>query len=60
MLEHGYPLLEEHKALHDQAQNRIADMLAHADMITGRDLLNFFKLWWVEHIQGDDKKYAPI
>jgi hemerythrin-like metal-binding protein len=59
MQEHGYPLLEEHKALHDQARNQIADMQSHADLITGRDLLNFFKTWWVEHIQGDDKKYAP-
>ena len=59
MQEHGYPLLEEHKALHDQARNRIADMLSHVHLITGRDLLNFFKMWWVEHIQGEDKQYVP-
>jgi hemerythrin len=27
--------------------------------MTGRDLLVFLKEWWCNHIQEQDKKYAP-
>jgi hemerythrin len=54
-----YPGLAEHKALHDRLRRRTADLEAHPDAITGRDVLQFMKEWWLEHIQGEDKKYAP-
>jgi hemerythrin len=27
--------------------------------VTARDVLVFLKDWWLGHIQGEDKKYAP-
>jgi hypothetical protein len=31
----------------------------NANLMTGRDLLIFLKEWWANHIQDQDKKYAP-
>jgi hemerythrin len=59
MQEHDYPELVEHKALHDQLRKRTVDLRAHVSLITSRDLLNFLKCWWVEHIQNCDKQFAP-
>jgi hemerythrin len=28
-------------------------------LIASQDLLFFLKQWWLNHIQGEDKKYAP-
>ena len=59
MREHDYPALAEHAALHARLRHRTADFQAHANLVTSRDLLRFVKEWWLEHIQGEDKKYAP-
>ncbi len=59
MQEHDYPGFAEHKALHDRMRKRTADLRAFADLVTGRDLLNFLKEWWLGHIQSKDKEYAP-
>ena len=59
MRQHDYPGLAEHKALHDRLRQRTADLRANVSLVTGRDLLRFVKDWWLEHIQGEDKKYAP-
>ena len=59
MQQHGYPRFDAHKALHDGLRRRTADLRTHADVITEADLLQFVNEWWLEHIQGDDKKYGP-
>jgi len=59
MQQHGYPDLAQHKALHEQLRHQTADLRTHVSLVTGRDLLRFLKEWWLEHIQSQDKKYAP-
>jgi hemerythrin len=59
MQQHGYPGLAEHVARHARLRQRTADLQMHADLVTSRDLLQFVKEWWLEHIQEEDKRYAP-
>ena len=59
MREHDYPGLSEHVTLHARLRQRTADLETHADLVTSRDLMRFVKEWWLEHIQAEDKKYAP-
>jgi hemerythrin-like metal-binding protein len=59
MQEHEYPGLSEHVAQHARLRQRTADLQMHSDLVTSRDLLRFVKEWWLEHIQGEDRKYAP-
>ena len=54
-----YPGLREHLALHDQLRRKTAALRDNLDLVTGRDMLRFLKDWWLEHIQGEDKKYSP-
>lgn len=59
MEEHGYPDLAEHRIKHDELRRRARGLAAEARLATSRDLLRFLKSWWTNHIQGEDKKYAP-
>jgi hemerythrin len=45
--------------LHDELRRKVIDLRENADLLTGQDLLHFLKRWWMGHIQGCDKKYAP-
>jgi hemerythrin len=55
----GYPDFENHKSLHDSMRRRTMGLRGHASLVTGRDLLNFTRDWWISHIQGEDKCYVP-
>lgn len=59
LLAHQYPDFAQHKALHDKMRQKTAAWRENADIVTGRDLLVFLKEWWCNHIQDQDKKYAP-
>ena len=59
MLAHDYPDLIRHKAIHDKMRQKTIDFRENADLVTGRDLLIFLKEWWCNHIQEQDRKYAP-
>ena len=58
MKEIGYSDLIAHKALHDQMRRRTIAMSQNLNLVTARDMLVLLKDWWLEHIQGEDKKYA--
>ena len=58
MKEAGYWDFEAHKALHDAMRQRTVGLRTHLTLVTARDVLVFLKDWWVDHIQGEDKKYA--
>ena len=60
MQEAGYPEaeFEAHKALHDAMRQRTIGLRTHLTLVTARDVLVFLKDWWLDHIQGEDKKYA--
>ena len=57
--EHGYPMLAEHKALHDEMQQRTIGLWSQIDQPTIHELLTFLKNWWLGHIQEEDKQYVP-
>jgi hemerythrin len=59
LLAHQYPDLAQHKVLHDKMRRQTIAWRQNADLVTGRDLLIFLKEWWCNHIQQQDKKYAP-
>jgi hemerythrin-like metal-binding protein len=59
MAAHEYPEFAQHKALHDTMRQKTIALREYANVVTGRDLLVFLKEWWCNHIQDQDKKYAP-
>jgi hemerythrin-like metal-binding protein len=59
MRAHQYPDFAQHKALHDKMRQETLAWRDNANLVTGRDLLVFLKQWWCNHIQAQDKKYAP-
>jgi hemerythrin len=59
MRECGYPDLEQHQFLHDALRQKTVQLRADFNPAAGPDLLRFLKQWWIDHIQGEDKKYAP-
>jgi hemerythrin len=59
MQEAGYPDIQVQKALHDQMRQKTLDLRTNLSLVAGRDVLRFLKDWWVNHIQGEDRKYAP-
>lgn len=51
----GYPHLKEHKEEHDKFRAKIARLgVKSAKTLDPRDLLTFFKDWWLEHVRGAD------
>jgi hemerythrin-like metal-binding protein len=60
MREAGFPEWEfdAHKAQHDAMRQRTIGLRTHLTLVTARDVLVFLKDWWLDHIQGEDKKYA--
>ena len=58
MQEVGYSDLVAHKALHDDMRQRTIGLRTHLTLVTARDVLVFLKDWWLDHIQGEDKKYS--
>jgi hemerythrin-like metal-binding protein len=59
MRECGYPNLADHKAVHDRMRQQTLDLRENIGLVMGRDLLHFLKDWWTNHIQAEDRQYAP-
>jgi len=62
MRQSNYPGYEEHKRAHRQLTERTYDLhfrTMQANPPRAQDVLKFLKDWWVNHITGDDKAYAP-
>ena len=59
LLAHQYPDFAQHKVLHDKMRQNTTALCDNSNLVTGRDLLVFLKEWWCNHIQEQDKKYAP-
>jgi hemerythrin len=54
-----YPSPAEHIAVHDMIREKTLYFQKRADFVTDHELLQFLKEWWLDHIQGMDKQYAP-
>jgi hemerythrin len=59
MREWGFPDMDAHRLLHDRLKRRTQDIRNSLSAVTGRDMLAFLKEWWCNHIQDEDKAYAP-
>jgi hemerythrin len=59
MREWGYPALTSHLMLHEKLRRRTIDLRNNLTLVTARDLLAFLKDWWCNHIQDEDRAYAP-
>ncbi len=54
----AFPDFEAHKQLHDNMRRRSMALRGNLNIVTARDVLVLLRDWWLEHIQGEDKKYA--
>jgi hemerythrin-like metal-binding protein len=54
----AYPDFIAHKALHDQMRRRTIALSQNLNLVTARDMIVLLKDWWLDHIQGEDKKYS--
>jgi hemerythrin-like metal-binding domain len=57
----GYPGLETHRQLH----RGLIDTMFRISLLSKRsgdpdELLAFLKDWWLQHINGNDRAYAPF
>ncbi len=60
MTEAGYPAFDEHIALHKALQRKTKELSIGANR--NKDsimVLKFLKKWWLDHINKQDRKYAP-
>ncbi len=57
----GYSLLEDHIRMHESLmkKTRVLTIDARKD-VEPEQVLSFLKQWWLDHINKEDKKYAPI
>jgi hemerythrin-like metal-binding protein len=58
-----YPAFPAHKAMHDELTKQVLQF--QEDLQKGKhsltiNLLQFLKKWLVNHIEGEDQKYAPF
>ena len=63
MKNNAYPNYQSHKSLHSKLVEKVMDL--ELDLKAGRialsvQVFHFLKDWLVNHIQGEDKKYAPF
>jgi hemerythrin-like metal-binding protein len=59
----GYPQTAAHKAFHGKLKQQVAEFqekFRRGQATVSLDLLKFLKDWVVNHIQREDKKYAPF
>jgi len=59
--QHGFPGLAEHRAAHQHLLEQIRafiDHAEHADGIKVQPLLQFLRIWYLEHTEGLDQKYG--
>ena len=61
MVEAGYPAFEEHITLHRKLAEKTRKLSLNLNKINDPNiLLEFLKNWWLNHINKEDKKYAPF
>ena len=58
----GYPLYLAHHKIHQDLVRKVKEF--HEKFQTGNtmltvELMNFLKTWLIDHIKGEDRKYAP-
>lgn len=60
MKQAGYLQFDEHIQLHHKlAEQTIALTQSHVEAESAKETLRFLKDWWINHINVEDRKYAP-
>ena len=57
-----YPDEENHKRIHKKLVDQVVDFIGKfqsGEAVLSHDLLSFLQDWLINHIKGEDKKYAP-
>jgi|GEM_PF-207224 len=63
MEKYGYPLLEQHRAMHDSFIGKIREFwldLRHNPIIVGTEVVDYLTDWLVRHIQKTDKEIINL
>lgn len=63
MKQWNYLRYVHHKAAHDGFVKKVGEFKTDVEagqLLTSIEILTFLKNWLIEHIQGTDKKYAPL
>ena len=62
MEKHGFPELERHRKLHEKLTGKVQEIQQSirtgADTALSNEVLAFMRDWWIDHIQGEDMKFA--
>jgi hemerythrin len=62
LMQHGeYPAFENHRKVHEMFRDRVLNYQSRLDRgdDIARELLRDLKVWLSDHIQRDDRDYAP-
>jgi hemerythrin-like metal-binding protein len=54
----GYPECESHQQLHRGLEEKLEHLLARKGLLVNRELVEFLREWFLEHLQIEDQKYA--
>lgn len=63
LVEHGYPDLDAHVALHNEYKEKIESLSAEVQEKHGaanKNIYLFLRDWWVNHIVKEDKEYGSF
>ncbi len=58
----GYTETEKHKQMHKTLVDQVVDLIGKyqsGETVLSQDIIDFLQKWLMEHIKGQDKKYAP-
>ena len=62
MLQSGFPQFSSHKQVHEHYSQKIDELMIDYHRRFGdisSELLQFLKVWWLNHILNMDREYAP-
>ncbi len=63
MEEHGFPGLKEHAAIHAAFVIKmfaLTEGIQNSDINAARELVEYVKNWYVEHVLGTDREYIAL
>jgi len=60
MSENGYPDYEEQKDMHDEYKLKVVSFHAGDSEVSGLNMLEYLRSWWIGHILKEDMKYKTF
>lgn len=62
LLEHGYPDIAAHSAVHGQHITKVSDLslqVVNGD-ISPCEIVKYLRNWWIQHIRNEDMQYRSF